>query len=555
VEGGPGTGKSYILLALTALYGKRVQCTAFTGVAASCIHGATLHSVFPLGSSDARDGGEVRGNVAATMALMAKRFDGVDVLVIDEHSFVGALDWSDVDRALRKMRSKDRAFGGMSVIMLGDSRQLPCCFGSAIASAVLGVGKAKGALDAVHGGDTANLTGEGTQYAECIQLMRSFKRITLTENMRSGGDELSELVAELRAASCLPRGWETRRGKYRVGGITEATARKIKEKLKFRPGDRVEDWWDATIAVSSRPEAAAINLEMDKLYGKRVGQPVVLWPYMKEQWNYQHEPGKLESLLTMTPDCVGMFVKGARGMLSRNIAVAYGVCNSSAVKMCGMVFADDVRVDVDARIAAAEPGEVVELEWAPVALLVKLMDETAQARLEHHEGMTLAHTGTEYDGCFPVMCEKSFAKTSIGGTRTQFARIECIMSFAVTYHKLQGLTVDKLIIVLRSWIGELGQYSRLKALVYSALYVAVSRVRHIADLRVAAMRERDVTGLVGLCSPAHNMAIEHCYDDDGMFELGRIAAAMKAANLLHDAAERSRNAALRKLRPSATRVL
>ncbi len=34
VEGGPGTGKSYILLALTALYGKRVQCTAFTGVAA-----------------------------------------------------------------------------------------------------------------------------------------------------------------------------------------------------------------------------------------------------------------------------------------------------------------------------------------------------------------------------------------------------------------------------------------------------------------------------------------------------------------------------------------
>ena len=66
--------------------------------------------------------------------------------------------------------------------------------------------------------------------------------------------------------------------------------------------------------------------------------------------------------------------------------------------------------------------------------------------------------------------------------------------FAVTYHKLQGVTLDKLILSINkhpNW--------RLR-LSMSSLYVGVSRVHKLQELRVLPFNDDDVEHLTGLSS-------------------------------------------------------
>ena len=51
--------------------------------------------------------------------------------------------------------------------------------------------------------------------------------------------------------------------------------------------------------------------------------------------------------------------------------------------------------------------------------------------------------------------------------------------FAVTYHKLQGLTLNKLILTINK------HPNRLLRLVLSSLYVGISRVHNMGEVRVS----------------------------------------------------------------------
>ena len=64
--------------------------------------------------------------------------------------------------------------------------------------------------------------------------------------------------------------------------------------------------------------------------------------------------------------------------------------------------------------------------------------------------------------------------------------------FAVTYHKLQGVTLDKLILA----INKHPNY-RLR-LVLSSLYVGISRVHKLKEVRVLPYTAEDVDYLITL---------------------------------------------------------
>ena len=64
--------------------------------------------------------------------------------------------------------------------------------------------------------------------------------------------------------------------------------------------------------------------------------------------------------------------------------------------------------------------------------------------------------------------------------------------FAVTYHKLQGVTLDKLILTINK------HPNRYLRLVLSSLYVGICRVHNLSEVRVLPYTDEDVDYLVSL---------------------------------------------------------
>lgn len=124
--GGAGVGKSYITkILIDFLIREKVAVgkTASTGVASILIGGSTLHSFLGIGLAKEDESAleqKVRRNKNAKARIKA-----MVVLVIDEISMIkgGLLD--KCETIIRRIRSKNEAFGGVKVLYTGDCLQLP----------------------------------------------------------------------------------------------------------------------------------------------------------------------------------------------------------------------------------------------------------------------------------------------------------------------------------------------------------------------------------------------------------------------------------------------
>jgi len=134
IHGPGGVGKSHITRKIAAHFtylGKIVCCTATTGIAAinlssaeHKISGSTIHSWAGVGLAEAPPQKLVARVTHDERAR--KRWRETDLLIIDEISMLGAefLDKLDfIGRDIR--REKDKPFGGLQVIFIGDFLQLP----------------------------------------------------------------------------------------------------------------------------------------------------------------------------------------------------------------------------------------------------------------------------------------------------------------------------------------------------------------------------------------------------------------------------------------------
>src|ERR1700752_3370885 len=89
LTGAPGAGKTYVLnefIRRATWEGKTVAITASTGIAATHIGGTTIHSWSGLGIKDFLTDWD-RQNLTKNDRLL-KRYNGADVLVIDEVSML-----------------------------------------------------------------------------------------------------------------------------------------------------------------------------------------------------------------------------------------------------------------------------------------------------------------------------------------------------------------------------------------------------------------------------------------------------------------------------------
>lgn len=127
LTGKAGTGKTTFLHRLKKESLKRIVVVAPTGVAAINAKGVTIHSFFQLPF-----GPILPGNTNSPDSSFAKKFSGtkiniiksLDLLIIDEISMVRSDVLDGIDQVLRRYRDRNRPFGGVQLLMIGDLQQL-----------------------------------------------------------------------------------------------------------------------------------------------------------------------------------------------------------------------------------------------------------------------------------------------------------------------------------------------------------------------------------------------------------------------------------------------
>jgi len=129
LTGKAGTGKTTFLKNLREQSPKRMIVVAPTGVAAINAEGVTIHSFFSLPFSpfvpkEARvDNGSNQFHRFSRVKIDIIR--SLDLLVIDEISMVRADVLDAIDEVLRRYKNRNKPFGGVQLLMIGDLQQLP----------------------------------------------------------------------------------------------------------------------------------------------------------------------------------------------------------------------------------------------------------------------------------------------------------------------------------------------------------------------------------------------------------------------------------------------
>ncbi|KAG7403319.1 ATP-dependent DNA helicase pif1 [Fusarium oxysporum f. sp. rapae] len=129
VDGGGGTGKSYLINLLSAHLqsatggrGTPVWRAAPTGVAGNQISGTTLHSLLHLPINK-----DFKPLSPVDKTQLQKKLKDIKYLIIDEKSMLGLRQLSWIDDRLREAfpNRNEEFFGGLNILLVGDFFQLP----------------------------------------------------------------------------------------------------------------------------------------------------------------------------------------------------------------------------------------------------------------------------------------------------------------------------------------------------------------------------------------------------------------------------------------------
>ena len=174
LTGPAGSGKTYLLnqyIRYLRSHGVGIAVTASTGIAATHLHGRTIHSWSGLGVRDALSPTDLRA--MQRDKRLRKNYKQSKVLVIDEVSMLHPYQLDLVDSIARHMLDPLQPFGGLQVILSGDFFQLPP------------VAPGNGARQFAYEADAWTTGG----FVSCY----------LSENHRQGDDPLITVLNEIRA--------------------------------------------------------------------------------------------------------------------------------------------------------------------------------------------------------------------------------------------------------------------------------------------------------------------------------------------------------------------
>ncbi|MCX6719539.1 MAG: PIF1 family DEAD/DEAH box helicase, partial [Candidatus Staskawiczbacteria bacterium] len=126
LTGPAGSGKTFVLnkyVKHLKQKGTKFGITASTGIAATHIGGVTIHSWSGLGVKDKISEKDLKKILRK--GYIRKRFNGNEVLIIDEISMFNSFQFDSLNKICQMFKRNEEPFGGMQIVCSGDFFQLP----------------------------------------------------------------------------------------------------------------------------------------------------------------------------------------------------------------------------------------------------------------------------------------------------------------------------------------------------------------------------------------------------------------------------------------------
>lgn len=472
VSGGGGTGKSYLLRAIReyimrATQNRGCMVCAPTGVAAFNVGGRTLHGALAItvDQKNQLPSGLIAPLQGIRLQEKQQLFQHVDYLIIDEISMVSDLLLSKISMRLNQLKQRDhpvigstaagvaptpaehaeamvqRSFGGISVIVIGDMYQLKPVRGR-------------------FAFDPQSLVG--------AHLWSQFTLNELTANERQANDPVwCSMLNRLRIGSkeCLAADMQMLRerltflgmDRHRVSRPIDDTQVEWKSALRIFGTTAACAAYNSkmTVQLSHSADVYRMDAEHVLVYGTRDAYMGVTTHAVPTEWI----PDKDDDCggLTKTLQHVGV---GSRIMLRRNISVVDGLVNG----------ATGVVRSIEWLHGAAGPSKIGEL---PDRVMV-LFDDKRVGAMQQQRALT-GDTVEHAPVAITPVCSR-FEGVGGSGRRTmERVQLPLILCWAATVHKVQGLTLDRVVVDLTTSTFQ-----------PAMAYVALSRVRTLSGLALSS---------------------------------------------------------------------
>lgn len=425
--GSAGTGKSVLMRAIIAdLRNKfarepdRVAVTASTGLAACNIGGVTLHSFGGIGLG--------KEDVPALVKKIKRnqkaknRWLRTKILIIDEISMVDGDLFDKLEGIARAMRNNGRPFGGIQLVITGDFFQLPPV------------------PDYENKGRAVKFAFDAGTWATAIH-----HTIGLTEVFRQKDPIFANMLNEMR-----------------LGKITNETI------AAFKRMSRKIDYGDALMATElfpTRNEVENANaFRMRDLVGKTFKFEA------RDTGSITDETMREKLLSNMMAPKVLELKKGAQVMLIKNMDD--GLVNGSLGKV--MAFQTEAMFEIydndpDILDSSIATEDLTESQQGMRATIAK-KEATAKDSQMYPLVRFSMPDGTSRD--LLVQHEEWKVELPNGEIQAQRSQLPLILAWALSIHKAQGQTLERVKIDLKR-VFEKGQ-----------AYVALSRATSQAGLEV-----------------------------------------------------------------------
>ena len=426
LHGQPGSGKTFFIERIRDYTNLRMKITASSGIAGMSLGGTTLDWIMGFG---------YRSRSTADLDKLKTRFEGVELLIIDEISMIGCLKLLKVDAVLKKVFNDTRPFGGLNVLLSGDFAQLPAVKQTPIIKAM--INSTKMHLDPSDLEiQVEALFGLFTKYE-----LRGFKR--------------SEDCKKLRKLLKKFRDYESNEPTLsendlkRIGILNKKVLKKDSE---FR---------DATILVTTRKERDAINRTSGREWAKQNGVPVYFWFQRSSRRN--EDPLEADHYAySMSKFCCGVrafYIPGVKCMLKANTFPEAGYANGSQGRMIGVVF-DDSKY----KLPSGYPGEMIPIP-PPRFVIMEV----------HHKGK---EKRTSILPCKMQEAELEYYRDNKECVYRCWSNM-VVLTFAMTVHETQGQTLRRIILLLGRLPG-----MNVGKITWSLVYVALSRTKRLEHVKL-----------------------------------------------------------------------
>jgi hypothetical protein len=542
LHGGPGTGKTHTCAAVeqylrtfdktclaasaawAAVFQMRVNCKKLS------LHkllksGISLGPRTLAGTSKATD-----WPPAMLHGQFATEHQDVSLFIIDEISTTASHMLVALDRMLRAaFRTPNTPFGGRSILLLGDFCQIPPVKDKSIADHL--VTFASSSASGKHG-----TTAKERVSTHAASLFAKFRRVLLTQNERCPDDEYHQILCD----------------RFRFTGhddfpITESY---IKGFQRLDPALLKKDpaFEDAVFAVQTNQERVILSKLHALRFAKRKRKPIYRWtlPMRKAAGrsrasyeDYDDTRKKYESAGWVSRGAIELeffFVEGMPLIVTENYGHAsWKIANQRPCKAHSFTFAPGRNFTMPpASLTPSGAGQIFHIpqpDFVNVVIPplgsdpVGTLPMTVPIAAKDDEGKVfkefLKHAPKVTQLRYKV--HRGLRKRALSredGDHTpppHFLKHPLDPGFAVTYHKLQGVTAKRVILVLHDLKSMgMGNFS------LQQLYVGLSRVRDGKHFAVWPATDAELHFLTKLKRSTRLRAWFGHYDDNGVWKKERL---------------------------------